>query len=75
MVLPLFGGQIENVIQGSPDSRRRRKGESPVVKASVEMEEQIVNLEIAHASILQDLRKNFTGRVQLYFKGGGWVAH
>ena len=33
------------MIQGSPDSRSRRKGESPVVKASVEMEEQIVNLE------------------------------
>ena len=44
-MLPLFGGQIENVIHGSPESLVMRKGESPVVKASVEMEEQMVNLE------------------------------
>ena len=36
---------MANVIQGSPDSRVRRNGESPVVKASVEKEEQMVNLE------------------------------
>ena len=36
---------MAKVIQGSPDSRVRRNGESPVVKASVEMEEQMVNLE------------------------------
>ena len=33
------------MIQGSPDSLVIRKGESPVVKASVEMEEQTVKLE------------------------------
>ena len=44
-MLPLFGGQIEKVIQGSPDSLVIRKGESPVVNASVEMEEQMVKLE------------------------------
>ena len=36
---------MAKVTQGSPDSRVRRNGESPVVKASVEMEEQMVNLE------------------------------
>ena len=36
---------MAKVIQGTPDSRVRRNGESPVVKASVEMEEQMVNLE------------------------------
>ena len=36
---------MAKVIQGSPDSLVRRNGESPVVKASVEMEEQMVNLE------------------------------
>ena len=36
---------MAKVIQGSPDSRVRRNGESPVVKASVEKEEQMVNLE------------------------------
>ena len=36
---------MAKVIQGSPDSRVRRNGESPVVKASVEMEEQMVKLE------------------------------
>ena len=36
---------MAKVIQGSPDSRVRRNGESPVVKASVEMEEQMVNLD------------------------------
>ena len=33
------------MIHGSPDSLVMRKGESPVVKASVEMEEQMVKLE------------------------------
>ena len=36
---------MAKVIQGSPDSRVRRNGESPVVKASVEKEEQMVNLD------------------------------
>ena len=36
---------MAKVIQGTPDSRVRRNGESPVVKASVEMEEQMVKLE------------------------------
>ena len=45
MVLPLFGGHTEKVIQGSPESLSKRRGESPVVNASVETEEQTVKVD------------------------------